>query len=683
MEIKEVSSEGLKKKLEVSVSSAVISQKTDDAIESATKTASIAGFRKGHVPFEALKKMHGKAFLEDAKRNYFSDIFDELIKDNKYRIASQPKVDIKEDGDKYVYSMEFEVFPEVQDIDLSKISVNVKKPIISEKDIETEMKTVFDNANNKWSHVTRNAANGDKITIKYTAKFNKKVVDQKQNDIRLGDLPEFDKNLLDHKIGDKLEFDYQYEKDGKKGRLMHYNVEIVDICEPTKYPSIEGDFLKDNGFKDLEEFKNMIKARLQHDADLLFTHRKSDDIVKKLIAETNFEVPESMKTQESKYVFDEWSTEDHKIVDGLDQSGIIYNLLTTGNKNYESLLKINFDHILINIDADGDGSPDDPEQFLSNNPVKKAEFENAVANLAQTIYKEAIYIYDQNKEDTSIKDILSYIKGEFEEGNKLHSDPNKTWSDPEFTKFNFLLTVESLGDIDQSSVNNYVVPFADYVKNVYKTAVNNSDITNEYKKGTFIIYNSENNESQVLNKADQADNITKDTLCKTVYGYHLLVLNSYDEPDSTRYTDKTDSEGYQKNIKILINEHDEDTEDDNVFVVIEDSYNDNTKEVNFKQFFIYYIQSNTGVTSTLDSKISSLLSSMYSDVISMYKNSNFQNYLFLDLLKIETADYQDIINAEKTYYQNTVTSYDSESIYTDWVNGTYNWTRPDFKEKSN
>lgn len=385
----------------------------------------------------------------------------------------------------------------------------------------------------------------------------------------------------------------------------------------------------------------------------------------------------------SKYVFDEWSTEDHKIVDGLDQSGIIYNLLTTGNKNYESLLKINFDHILINIDADGDGSPDDPEQFLSNNPVKKAEFENAVANLAQTIYKEAIYIYDQNKEDTSIKDILSYIKGEFEEGNKLHSDPNKTWSDPEFTKFNFLLTVESLGDIDQSSVNNYVVPFADYVKNVYKTAVNNSDITNEYKKGTFIIYNSENNESQVLNNADQADNITKDTLCKTVYGYHLLVLNSYDEPDSTRYTDKTDSEGYQKNIKILINEHDEDTEDDNVFVVIEDSYNDNTKEVNFKQFFIYYIQSNTGVTSTLDSKISSLLSSMYSDVISMYKNSNFQNYLFLDLLKIETADYQDIINAEKTYYQNTVTSYDSESIYTDWVNGTYNWTRPDFKEKSN
>ena len=115
--------------------------------------------------------MHGKAFLEDAKRNYFSDIFDEVIK--KYRIASQPQVDIKEDADKYVYSMEFEVFPEVQDIDLSKISVQVKKPIISEKDIETEMKTVFDTTNNKWNHVDRNAANGDKVTIKYTARFNK------------------------------------------------------------------------------------------------------------------------------------------------------------------------------------------------------------------------------------------------------------------------------------------------------------------------------------------------------------------------------------------------------------------------------------------------------------------------------------------------------------------------------
>ena len=242
--------------------------------------------------------------MEDAKRNYFSDIFDEVIK--KYRIASQPQVDIKEDADKYVYSMEFEVFPEVQDIDLSKISVQVKKPIISEKDIETEMKTVFDNTNNKWNHVDRNATNGDKVTIKYTARFNKKIVDQKQNDIRLGDLPEFDKNIIDHKIGDKLEFDYQYEKDGKKGRLMHDNVEIIDICEPSKYQSIEGDFLKDNGFKDLDEFKNMLKSRLPHDANLLFTHKKSDEIVNQLIAATDFMVPESMKTQESKYVFDEF-----------------------------------------------------------------------------------------------------------------------------------------------------------------------------------------------------------------------------------------------------------------------------------------------------------------------------------------------------------------------------------------
>jgi len=306
MEIKEISSEGLKRKLEISVAFAVISEKADKAIESATKTASLHGFRKGHVPFDALKKMHGKAFLDDAKREYLSDIFNELSKDKKYRFASQPKVDIKEDGDNLIYSLEFEVFPEIQKIDLATVSLDVKKPVISDKDIETEMNTVFEHTNNKWIHVDRTAVDGDKVTIKYIARLNKKIVDQKQSDVRMGDLPEFDKNIIGHNIGEKLEFDYQYEKDDKKGRLFHYNVEIVDIMEPSKYESIDGNYLKDNNFKDLEEFKTLIKNRLQHDADLLYVRKKSDDLVDKLLSLTDFSVPEAMKTTESKYVFDEF-----------------------------------------------------------------------------------------------------------------------------------------------------------------------------------------------------------------------------------------------------------------------------------------------------------------------------------------------------------------------------------------
>ncbi len=377
----------------------------------------------------------------------------------------------------------------------------------------------------------------------------------------------------------------------------------------------------------------------------------------------------------SKYIFNEWSTEDHKVVDGLNESGIIYNLLQTGNKNYNKLLKLNLDHILINIDANGDGTPDDPDQFLSNDQTKKLDFENNVEVLAQEIYKEAIYIYEQY--NTSMKDILTYIKGQFEEGNTLHSDPSKSWSDPAYTKYNFLLTVESLGDIDQSSVSNYVVPFADYVKNIYKTALNDTTIESDYDDGAFIVYDDNSKNSSLLDDAEKAPLITKNTLCKTVYGYHLLVLNSYDKPESTKYTSSDDSEEYQKDIKLLLDEKDKETDDDNIYVVIENSYNDKADEVNFNQFFIYYIQNITGVSSTLDSDISSLLSSMYSDVISMYKNSNFQNYLLLEILNIQSTEYQNVINAEKTYYANVVTSYESDSIYLDWVNGTYTWTRPD------
>lgn len=380
----------------------------------------------------------------------------------------------------------------------------------------------------------------------------------------------------------------------------------------------------------------------------------------------------------SKVIFNEWvDNENHKLVDGLDTTGILYNLLTTGNKNYSSLLDINLDHILINIDADGDGSPDDPEQFLANDSSKKLDFEEKVTKLAQQIYKEAIFIY--NKYNTSMKDILTYIKGQYEEGNALQSDSNITWADDDFTKYNFLLTVESLGEIDQSSVENYVVPFATYVKNVYKGCLNDSTVDNEYDNGEFIIYDG--NGVKLLTNDNDAESITKDTLVKTVYGYHLLVLNSYDEPDSTKYTTNDDSEGYQTNINLLFDEVDEDSDTDDIYAIIENSYNDKKDEVNFNQFIIYYVQANTSTTSTLDSDIYNLIKSMYDDVVSMYKNSDFQTYLLLELLDIQTTDFQSIINAEQTYYANTVVEYEDDSIYATWVDGSLNWSRPDLKSE--
>ena len=48
-----------------------------------------------------------------------------------------------------------------------------------------------------------------------------------------------------------------------------------------------------------------------------------------------------------------------------------------------------------------------------------------------------------------------------------------------------------------------------------------------------------------------------------------------------------------------------------------------------------------------------------------------------ELMECVIQDYATKKVVENLDYANVVTSYESDSIYLDWVNGTYTWTRPD------
>ena len=103
----------------------------------------------------------------------------------------------------------------------------------------------------------------------------------------------------------------------------------------------------------------------------------------------------------------------------------------------------------------------------------------------------------------------------------------------------------------------------------------------------------------------------------------------------------------------------------------------------FNQFFIYYVQNANGVSTSLDSTIYELMGKLFDDVISAYTNTYFQEFLILNKLdiKISTDDVlkQDIITTHVNKVKNTITNYEKDSEFNSWVDGTYNWTRPDAK----
>lgn len=364
-------------------------------------------------------------------------------------------------------------------------------------------------------------------------------------------------------------------------------------------------------------------------------------------------------------VFDEWATENHQLNStyvNTNQSNILSNLLNAGNRNYANLFSINIDHILIFIDDNADGNPDDPNQFLKSLDNSDA-FYQALLSLSQAIYQEVNCDALKSK---NIMDILNYIVKAYNSDQPLISNPDKNWR--EFKKYNFLLRVESLsesGDTTQSNVSNYVEEFADYIKNLYTQAVN-ENLTIDKDHPIFYFMNSGTNQPQ-----------TADDLCATEYGFHMIVVNSYTKPAETKKTEDSDRYGYQKNIEVLLNKKEEDDENDNVYVVIENTYNDKTTEATLNQFFTYYVQKQTSATPTLDTNITNLFSAMFDEAITRYTSASFQNYLLFEELNIQlessipqsTEQYQE-------YLKKISQSYDHEDSFNDWYSDQYQWKRP-------
>ena len=438
-----------------------------------------------------------------------------------------------------------------------------------------------------------------------------------------------------------------------------------------------------------------------------YGYSNKDDVLKYY-----YDASKALSVYKTMAIFDEWAkeftnTEDDTttyVID-TDKINILQNILETGNSKYSKLFAINIDHFLIAIDDDSDGSPDDPAEFIINNPTLKTKFEEAVTELAKALYYEATLTDAEDKsifKNSTLFERLKYLKQEYEEGNDLFApytsaSTGKTYTSwDDFKEFNFLITVEQLAasaDINHTSVSNFVVPFADYVKLVYsniKEDVENNVLTpdeidgnkSEFTNGIFYIVNTTSKDGQIV---EDEDEITIDTICKSSFGYHVLMVNSFTTPEDTRYTAADDdSEGFQSELQIVLREWTDDDENEQNIYIVTDSYNSNKTEASINQLFIYYVQKNRSASSSLDSSIQSILSDLFDDVINTYTSDNFQVYLLLNRLNIQistdtildTTIKSTAITDKTTAIKNAILNYEEDSIYNSWFDETTDWSRP-------
>lgn len=361
------------------------------------------------------------------------------------------------------------------------------------------------------------------------------------------------------------------------------------------------------------------------------------------------EVKEYYKTQK---IWNYYATEkDQKFYDKAADFGKQY--AGEVKENIESkYFDLSVKHILLTVDYNGDGNPDDPEIFMSKlSDSDKTSFMTAIQEAMVAIVEEVNYLVDNDK--TTLLNALDFVQNRFHSSGDLgiiessieYEEENgekvvksyKTWDDFK-SKFNLSLKIEDLGSVNNSSASKYVSEFSVGVKRLYtilkaKADAENSDfsLSDDYLYGDILtktVKGADGKETvtdttheerlaQFTVKADE--NNVGGNLIQTSFGYHILASYNSSSMTSARYTASSDKGGQYKEIKIKLNGEP---------VTIPNAYSDN-KYATADQIKIYDAQLNTddGITD-LPPGAKTFISKFFSDFTSKYTNATFKNIKF-------------------------------------------------------
>jgi trigger factor len=292
--------------IQVTVDKESVGEAHESIIRDFEQNAKLPGFRKGKIPRNVILSHFKDSIKNETIGKVLSDSLSQILKETEYRLISQPSVTEMGDlvtGESFSFTAECDIMPEVM--------VPTYKGIASEKYIydvnDAAVKQEIEQLREQFANlvtVERKAKLGDYIVIDYTEEEAEgKPGEKKKNQTVFLDKKEdqLAKQLIGLGKGDSrdIELEHEYEEEGKKNS---YKVKVhvgVNEVKQKELPEPNDDFAKDiSDVESFAELKKAIRSDLKEQAARLSEERSKDELMKKIIEKTEYDIPETLISHE-------------------------------------------------------------------------------------------------------------------------------------------------------------------------------------------------------------------------------------------------------------------------------------------------------------------------------------------------------------------------------------------------
>ena len=292
------------------ISAADLQKAADEILTEYGKKAKMPGFRAGHIPLSVLRQKFNESAHAEAMDKLMNADLNAYLDEKKIRLAGAPRADMPkwEMGADAEYTLDFDILPELPELDLTKITVT--KPVATLD--ESEVTQALENIRRSRSTAEKQdekykAQNGDTAVIDFKGFIGDEAFaggEASKHHLILGSgsfIPGFEEQIIGHRAGDKFDvnvkFPSEYHAENLAGKDARFETVLHEVRKHI-LPELNDELAKSVGFESVEKLTEHIREVLNEQYAEAGQRAMRNELLDALSDKVKMQLPETLVNQE-------------------------------------------------------------------------------------------------------------------------------------------------------------------------------------------------------------------------------------------------------------------------------------------------------------------------------------------------------------------------------------------------
>jgi trigger factor len=302
-----------RKELKIEIDAADVRAELERVTERYAGAVNVPGFRKGRAPNSVVRQRYKNEIRGEVVQNLVPQAINEAISETALNVIGEPDIHLDNNealdklGDQPLsIHAHVEVLPEIALGDYRGLEVARRTRPVTDETVEAMVENLREQSASLQPVEDRAAEAGDTVTVNFSGRYIDPPAEEdvKAEDVEVvlggeGVLADFNEQLTGTRPDDVKTFVVKYPADfsspGLAGKEIEYTATVTAVRRK-ELPEVDDEWAKTFGEEvdSVETLRAKLRENLSERARMESEHRLRDEVMGKLIAAHEFEVPESL-----------------------------------------------------------------------------------------------------------------------------------------------------------------------------------------------------------------------------------------------------------------------------------------------------------------------------------------------------------------------------------------------------